>query len=121
MGITEAVLLFIVTVILLVFSFLVIRVSSAYAERGWVAYYNVMTKMQETSSLRISTLENKLMSHSWQEFANLQEVPDESAKVTQLDIARNHSELDRAEWIRSQQALDGDDLEGEIFEGPTLG
>ena len=121
MGVLEASIILLIVIFLLTFSFLVIRVSSAYAERGWVAHYNQMVNLHDHSVARISTLENKLIAHTWQEYANLQEVADEGAKVTQLNIAKDQSEFDRAEWQRQQQVLDGEDLEGELFEGPTLG
>ena len=91
--------------------------------RGWhvaeAAYRNVV----ETQTIRISTLENRLLAHNWEEFAHLQNIPDESAKHVYADQARMPESwgLTRDEMAMAQGASNGEDLEGTDFEGPTIG
>jgi len=120
MELLTAITVLLIVVALASAGFLIIRLTAAYAERGWSAHYQLTKDTLEYQSSRIATLENKLMSHSWHDFANLQEVPDDLAKVTNIGVARTNSELTQ-ELYRQQAVLDGEDLEGETFEGPTLG
>lgn len=72
---------------------------------------------------RVTTLENRLLSHSWTDYANLQHTPNElNLSDTEGDgrTPESYGELyeDRVEtWLRNQ----GADLEGDTVQGPVVG
>lgn len=92
-------------------------------QRGWLAAHSVERELRTLCYARINTLENRVLSKNSEEYAGLQNVP---------------SELDKAAWAGLQQAeanhmwngepvretvpfSDAEDLEGDNFEGPTVG
>lgn len=90
--------------------------------------YNSSNERQIRNLLvaRISTLENKLLSHNWEVYSNMQYIPDEIAKASWAErqdaerstFANGETLEDR---IRYQSEQSGSDLEGMAFEGPIVG
>jgi hypothetical protein len=96
---------------------------SRQAERGWLKASEAETRVREVLVARVTTLENRLMSHHWQDFANLQMVPDETAKAQWAAQQRDPESygIQPEEMEAARMRSDGSDLEGEVFEGPTIG
>lgn len=102
---------------------------SRHSERGWERAAEAERSIRESQTARITTLENRLFSHSWGEFASLQSVPDETAKAAWAE--REHAAsvrfpesfgLTEDEVNEERFRSEGSDLEGsEVFEGPTVG
>ena len=113
---TELIIVSIVVLAALAAVVYVSREQSKRLERAWQAGYRGLQDIKVAQSARITTLENRLDSRSWQEFDALQRTPDELAKQT---FAQQWlSPHDLGEPVN--ESWDPDDLEGE-FTGPTVG
>ncbi len=95
------------------------------AARGWQQASESERHVRELLIARVTTLENRLMTHTWQDFTSVQHSPDETAKIAWAEsqfreqpVSVGHRPEDR---VATQVRSDGSDLEGDIFEGPTLG
>ena len=95
-------------------------------EAGWRASEDANREVRDLLIARVSTLENRLMTHHWQDFAQIQQVPTELDKEVFAEGAR-HEYRSIADQFQDARIRDlGDDLEGEDerftnFEGPTVG
>lgn len=92
--------------------------------QGWSAAYEVSREVRHLLTTRVTTLENRLMSHSWGEFAQLQNVPTELDKEVHAEAINRDQQRLNQEFAEARMRDSGDDLEGEghyQFEGPTVG
>lgn len=103
-----------VIVILLIRGLITIQQRSI---EGWQLAAQAYRDANEKQYIRVNTLENRLLAKNWEEFAHLQNVPDEMTKRAFLDANREMSygetEEDRLDY---EGIMSGTDLEG-----PTLG
>lgn len=118
----------VVTVIIALFAIAAVvalaKVLSDHSQKGWEAAHEAEASLRAHMVARITTLENRLLSHSWQDFANLQLVPDETAKASWNPTEPRTPEsfgVRPEEMAASQARNQGADLEPEAFEGPTIG
>lgn len=91
--------------------------------KAWSKSSEVERETREHHIARITTLENRLASNSWDEFAGLQSVPDELAKAAWAESQHRNFSFGETpqDLVASRATSDGADLEGESFEGPTIG
>lgn len=106
--------------------FYLIHLRTVYhVEQGWINSNETNKEVRNLLAARVSTLENRVMSNNWGEFANLQSVPTELDKGVHADSIRHEEERLVREAMNGRIAYQGDDLEGEsdyeTFEGPTVG
>jgi hypothetical protein len=118
-------LIFTVTVVLVVALFIVV-VTRAFdkTERGWQVAEQSHKRMEAMLLSQNSSLHNRILSRTWQEYTELQHAPDDLSKVSYAEAmtheAQNFGAL-ASDIVNRQAQEQGDDLEGNNFEGPTVG
>ena len=103
------------------------RMTKLNAERGWLVAAEANREIRTLLAARVSTLENRLQADSISAFAELQHIPDDLAKATYAEMG--HQPYFSDSGINRDgspvESLVGhsraDDLEGDNFEGPTVG
>lgn len=110
--------LFIVGIVTCVFvisaTLLVLRANQS-AQEGWDEVLEATRQLRVAQSIRISTLENRLLASNWQEFDALQRTPDEAAKEAFSE--KSHAEAEAyspaQEAFMNRLITEGEDLEGD--------
>lgn len=99
-------------------------VLSRQAREGWLHAGSVQREVRNLLIARVTTLENRLLAHNWQDFANLQHLPDEIAKAAWAEAQQRAPESfgeTAGEMLQERLRHEGIDLEGDLFEGSTIG
>jgi hypothetical protein len=127
---TEVIVLSISFVLFCVALVVVTRLSLEQASRGFREALEISRETRYLQSARISTLENRLQADTWQEFAALQQVPNEGEKAAwseQVHAQTENNGLYTPEQLEHLRRLieDGSDIEGPMFpedmESSTIG
>lgn len=93
------------------------------AQRGWLVAHSVERELRTLCFARITTLENRVLSKDAKEYAGLQNVPSELDKAAWSRLSHAEAEsMFNGEPVRETVPFsDAEDLEGDNFEGPTVG
>jgi len=95
-------------------TFIVLKTQET-SKRGWEKALEATHQVRLSQTVRISTLENRLLAGDWQEFDALQRVPDEAAKEAFSEKSHAESEAyDPGQEAFLQRLINqGEDLEGD--------
>jgi hypothetical protein len=119
----ELVVAAIVLVLVSVISAVSVSNATSNARAGWEAAVEAEREVRYLLVARVTTLENRDMARSPEEFAQLQQVPDETAKVGWAE--QSHAETERiVNPLRHEFTQQGSDLEpeeDEEFRGAIIG